>query len=81
MVTGGNLKTLVFAVLLAACTSTESIKKEDWIRCWEACGKKNNLRSVSGSYCRCEDGRKILRDEEKAAPTQSVFDVLGLSPD
>ncbi len=73
------VKVLALAIVLSsACSTASSVKKEDWVRCWESCGKANNLRSVSKSYCFCEDGKKVLREDE-VPPAKSVFEILGMS--
>jgi hypothetical protein len=59
------MKTIIsiLSVLMTACSTVERpevvILKSTWVWCWNKCGRKDNLASVSNSACVCSNGAVV----------------------
>jgi len=56
-----RLMTAILSLLLVACSTVEKspetvVLKSTWVWCWNKCGRKDNLCSVSNSACVCSNG-------------------------
>jgi hypothetical protein len=58
-----RLITAMLLLLLTACSTVEKtetvVLKSTWVWCWNKCGRKDNLASVSNSACVCSNGAVV----------------------
>lgn len=58
---------VLLTILLQSCAPTQVlllpppfvVERALWVKCWEACGKADKLKSVDRNYCLCTNATKF----------------------
>ncbi len=86
---------LIFPILfLSGCFTTEKpatvvikeplkyeVRAGQWTSCWESCGRRDNLLSVTETACICRDGKRFVHAFPPAEKTEANTALNEPSPE